>query len=199
MQRLWGKLLAGEVARPGSYSLHSVDFLSRMSTEDANLIARVAPFVTSGGIIKVGKDFFERHGLRFSDFLYLEDLGLMNAGFSLSLTLDTFEFNECLMSSLFIESNAIVFHLGAKSKSPKELVFEIIALTRVGRDILTLTSIPVNMEYIEEVCDYAISRGAEKAELGTRHPDGKTIFGLRTIREKTKPPPSDITPPPAPE
>ena len=78
MQRLWGKLLAGEVARPGSYSMHTVDFLSRMSSADATALARVAPLVTSIGIIKVADEDFKSLGFTFGDFLYLDDLGLIN-------------------------------------------------------------------------------------------------------------------------
>ncbi len=40
MQRLWASLLAGEVSKPNTYSLRMVDFLSRMSTDEADLIGR---------------------------------------------------------------------------------------------------------------------------------------------------------------
>lgn len=63
MQRLWGKLLTAEVTEPGTYSLHTVDFLSRMSHSDAELLARIAPFQTNGGLIQLDKKFYPSQGM----------------------------------------------------------------------------------------------------------------------------------------
>ena len=111
MQRLWGKLLAGEVSRPGSYSLHTVDFLSRMSSTDANLLAKVAPFVSNGGIIKVGDDFFTEKGLGFQQFLYLDDLGIINGATSiagLTYGLGQSDMNGRAFSNLLLGTNIVL-------------------------------------------------------------------------------------------
>jgi hypothetical protein len=49
MQRLWGRVLAGEVRRPGRFSIRTLRFLSEFSQQDALLFA---DFCTSafGGI-----------------------------------------------------------------------------------------------------------------------------------------------------
>lgn len=190
MQRLWGKLLAGEVARPGSYSLHTVDFLSRMSSADADLLARVAPFATSGGIIRVGDDFFASHNLSFSDFLYLDDLGLINGTVGvggLQYTLGHSDFNGRAISTLLCGKHVLIIDMGEVTKSPPKMVFEVFVLTRVGREILTLASIPINMEYLRKICDYAISHEAEEVQVGTLHPDGRQIMWPQTMAKKRAP------------
>ncbi|MFE8596469.1 DUF2806 domain-containing protein [Archangium violaceum] len=44
MQQLWGRLLAGEVARPGSISLRTLDHLRNMTNSDAKLFSKLCEF-----------------------------------------------------------------------------------------------------------------------------------------------------------
>lgn len=41
MQDLWAKILAGEISRPSSYSLKTIDVLKNMSKKDAELFVRI--------------------------------------------------------------------------------------------------------------------------------------------------------------
>lgn len=188
MQRLWGKLLAGEVAKPGTYSLHSVDFLARMSPSDANLLARLAPFATEAGIIRLEQEFFARHGLQFVDFLFLDDLGLINgtvgAG-SLNATLAQIHHNGRALSTLPCGKHVLIFDMGATSDAPPKTMFDVFSITRVGREILTLAQIPANLEYVQQIAEVAVARGAVEVQMGTLHPDGKQIVWPRTIAKKT--------------
>lgn len=45
MQRLFGRILAGEIRRPGSFSLFTLDVVSKLSPQDAANIVKIAPFV----------------------------------------------------------------------------------------------------------------------------------------------------------
>ena len=72
MRRLWARILRGEVKQPGSYSLHTLDFMRRLSREDAELIEKLAPFITQrmlitglGGAL-LGASGFDRAGTRRS-------------------------------------------------------------------------------------------------------------------------------------
>ncbi|RKG56669.1 DUF2806 domain-containing protein [Corallococcus sp. CA054B] len=44
MQQLWGRMLAGEVARPGGFSLRTIDCLRNMSTAEARLFSELCEF-----------------------------------------------------------------------------------------------------------------------------------------------------------
>lgn len=48
LQQLWGKILAGEIKQPGSYSYRTLDFLKTLSKSDAEIIANAAQFVIDG-------------------------------------------------------------------------------------------------------------------------------------------------------
>jgi hypothetical protein len=81
MRCLWARILAGEVQRPGKFSLHTLDFMRRVSKEDAELIARLAPFVTAE------RDFFYNHDyidpvlannqLGLHELMELQNLGVL--------------------------------------------------------------------------------------------------------------------------
>ncbi|MGK4001151.1 DUF2806 domain-containing protein [Sorangium sp. So ce1036] len=47
MQKIWGKLLAGEVARPRRFSLRTLDILRNLSTDEANLFKSVTGCIES--------------------------------------------------------------------------------------------------------------------------------------------------------
>ena len=48
MQKLWAKLLAGEVERPGSASLRTLSILREMTQKEAELFARAVNYIFSG-------------------------------------------------------------------------------------------------------------------------------------------------------
>ncbi len=72
MQQLWGRILAGEVKQPKSYSLRTLEILRNMTKEEAEHITRVSPFVMYGGII-CSEDF----GADIDTLSLLDELGLI--------------------------------------------------------------------------------------------------------------------------
>lgn len=76
LQRLWGRLLAGEVKEPGSYSLRCLDFLSNLSQSEARLIEKLS---------KLKVDAYIWRNMKHSnpEFLYellqLQELGIVSA------------------------------------------------------------------------------------------------------------------------
>jgi hypothetical protein len=51
MQEVWAKLLAGEVVKPGSCSLRTLDALKNMNSEEARLFANICQFEFNGILI----------------------------------------------------------------------------------------------------------------------------------------------------
>jgi len=45
MRNLFGRILAGEIRRPGSYSMFTMDFLSKLGNNEAELIVAIAPYI----------------------------------------------------------------------------------------------------------------------------------------------------------
>lgn len=98
MQRIWGKILAGEVKQPGSFSLRTLQVIKNINKEEALLFEKIAPFVMSCHADK-DKTFFDsflfagkimhKYGIYFPDIMKLNDAGLLyedafiNVGFEL--------------------------------------------------------------------------------------------------------------------
>ncbi|MBQ4439169.1 DUF2806 domain-containing protein [bacterium] len=98
MQRIWGKILAGEVKRPGTFSLRTLQVIKNINKEEAKLFEKIAPFVMSCHADK-DKTFFDsflfagkimnKYGIYFPDIMRLNDAGLLyenafiNVGFEL--------------------------------------------------------------------------------------------------------------------
>jgi len=182
MQRLWASLLAGEVARPGTYSLHTVDFLSRLSKPDADLIARVAPFITSSGIVKPGSDFLAGKGFRFEDFLYLEEIGIINgAAGTLSFNLGGWDDSGRTVADLACNGTVLRFDMGETARSPAKLTFGAMMITKIGREILSLASFAADEDYLRGIADMAIEKGAHRVLRGRLHADGRQILDLRPM------------------
>jgi hypothetical protein len=97
MQSLWAKLLAGEVAKPGSFSLRTLQIVKTMSKDDAELFTRFSSYVWQDkdspemcahlytlAIIK----YLQLKHIYHSTFLHLETVGLLN------LTKTGYEFSD---------------------------------------------------------------------------------------------------------
>ncbi|MBL0238096.1 MAG: DUF2806 domain-containing protein [Saprospiraceae bacterium] len=85
MQAIWGKILAGEITKPKSYSLRTLDLLKNLSKEEAECFIKFGQFaILSYGVsflinFKGEKLLEEKYKLNFGERLLLEELGLLTA------------------------------------------------------------------------------------------------------------------------
>lgn len=79
MQIIWGKVLAGEVVAPKTFSLRTLETLTNMSPDEANLFARIVQFVVQGSFLLNDDEFNKKYGVYYSDVLKLEEIGLLNS------------------------------------------------------------------------------------------------------------------------
>ena len=84
MRVLWGKILAGEVRKPNSFSLRTLETLRNMSTDDAKLFSKLCGFnCRIGGEIQPlvyneKAEIYTGNGVNFSALNHLETIGLIN-------------------------------------------------------------------------------------------------------------------------
>lgn len=75
VMELWGKILAGEICKPGSFSLKTLDILSSLDTRYANLFQKLAPYVINETFIP-----YDAHidaGIPAVKYATLESIGLI--------------------------------------------------------------------------------------------------------------------------
>ena len=99
MQILWGKVLAGEIEKPDSFSIRTLDVLRKMTREDAICFSKIVPLVLKcpGDKEATFYDFFvpgdleskdrilEKCGITFPDIVRLDEAQLISANSLISV------------------------------------------------------------------------------------------------------------------
>jgi uncharacterized repeat protein (TIGR03899 family) len=87
IKALWGRILAGEIKRPGTYSLRTLELLKTLSKTEAELFQRLQKLAIKfedHSFILCPKDTeltdkYKTKGLRIYEILSLQELGLLNS------------------------------------------------------------------------------------------------------------------------
>lgn len=147
MQMLWGKVLAGEVAQPGSYSLRTLDVLKNLTQHEAHLFQQARNLVFDDEfILKIDhKLTFEKYGLTFSDILELRAAGILQEGDNLNITVTV----DPADSPIIFLNNGLSILIMCPT-APK-VTFYVITLTSAGRELITLIKPNPNMLYLNDL------------------------------------------------
>lgn len=161
MQQLWGRILAGEVKRPKSYSLRTLDLLKNLSKREAEVFTKMSnlaiisnnsPFVFKGD----DNQIIEKYGLSFEDRLLLIEVGIIQPDTNI---IRRFFPNTIDINTLF-ESGKYLIRSLKKANTPESHI-EIIRFTKIGEELLKLLVITVNDSYIKDFSEKLISLGME--------------------------------------
>lgn len=131
MQHIWAKVLAGEVVKPNSFSLKTLECLKNMSTKDAQVFAYIANYVNSDDTIYANNEINNKYNISYADILELDDCGLINANSSISMSHKTYK-----------KKNPIVTFgqlcLFARSELENTIKYPCYILTRAGKELVTI-------------------------------------------------------------
>jgi Protein of unknown function (DUF2806) len=144
MQTLWAKILAGEVASPGSFSKKTLAVVKTMSKTEAEDFTKLA---TNVWLIDVRQEPFivaldaNKCGLSFNALRNLEDLGLISVTFP--------------GISYQFSSNALCVYFGrafhGATDQPKSLNLGTLALTRAGTELFRICKAEPDFRTMAEV------------------------------------------------
>ena len=149
MQELWARILAGEVKRPNSFSLRTLELIRNLSKEEASIFNKVANYVikvNNDALLFKGKhdDILEKFDIGFNDIALLQEIGLLLSGDFITYELKTnsqdrkigFQFGDTLVA---VEKNA---------NSPTQNI-SIILFTKIGKELLNLIEAKPEFLYIQ--------------------------------------------------
>lgn len=156
LQNLWGRVLAGEVKAPGSYSLRTLDFLKNLSQQEAESIAKLAQFVVGNNIYKDDATL-RTHDVSFKFLKEMQDLGVISGVESLGVNVTW----PSLDSSKFIfslTSNSMVLVVRGDDPS-NTFSMPVYPLTAIGRQVFSLGKFDSNIEYLKEVAEHIKKQG----------------------------------------
>lgn len=163
LQNLWGKVLAGEIKQPKSYSLRTLETLKNLSKHEASLFQKIAPFVLREGnnhFIVSNNDILKKHDLNYHEILQLDECGLINSGISVSLQISLSNTEE---SQIFNKCKMIVLK-GLSSSVTKVSVGDY-GLTRAGIEILSLIDFIPDDSIVEDVFDLIVKKSPSNLKM----------------------------------
>ena len=179
MQRLWGRVLAGEVKQPRTYSLHALSLLSQLSKEDAELIARVANFEFGEAMLKLSANELSELSIDYSDLIYLSDINVLNGvggvgGFSKKIELSNFTYNGAAKRAAIIglRPYAVVLIF---PETKADLALQVYTVSKPAAQLMKMCSRNLDMGYLRALARAAKGYGAEEVRYGLADFSGDEI------------------------
>ncbi|ETF01391.1 hypothetical protein W822_17360 [Advenella kashmirensis W13003] len=143
MRMLWGKILAGELERPGRFSFNTLHVMSRLGKNDAEIflnLASLATWETERAFLITEDNIFYEYGVPYLTQLELEDLGLLLSAGSVRRFKDGYWFH-------IGGGQAIVI----KNKGDKTPEVHTKLFTQAGRELLNLVQADANLDYFQKI------------------------------------------------
>lgn len=150
MQALWGRILAGEIKKPKTYSLRTLEVLRNLSKKEAEIFLKFARLnIKTSGIsfilnFKNEKLLEEKYNLNFNDRLLLEELGFLTAN-DLQITLSKTDKEP---ADIYFTLGNILVSLKKPANQPQQQL-QVLIFTKIGQELLKLVSDTPDLDYAQ--------------------------------------------------
>lgn len=153
MQALWGRILAGEIKQPRSYSLRTLELLKNLSKDEAEVFIKFAQLRVNSG----NKHFVYNHdngeflesefGITFMDRLLMTELGLLTSENNLDYQL--YASTELQTHVIYYGKKCIVLE---RANTPAQHL-HVLVFTKIGIELSNLITENPSVKYIEKLCE----------------------------------------------
>lgn len=150
MQALWGRILAGEIKQPKSYSLRTLELLKNLSKKEAEVFMKFGQLaIISGNIsfilnFKDEKLLEEKYQLNFSERLLLEELGFITAN---DLQFKMMPNPDQNAQTVFRIGNTCV--IAERTKGTPQQNLQVLVFTKIGQELLQLINFAPQLDYLQ--------------------------------------------------
>lgn len=168
MQKLWGKVLAGETSQPGCFSVRSLEVLRNLSSEEAELFATICSLVTSvnefiikipieknGRIMIADSEAMSKFGFNHDVFIKLVDAGLLHPESNLEMAFKVKEKPQVFMNN----GRYFQVEFADISNTAQEIAFQSVNFTEAGRQLGTLVPNNFQQNYFDLLASRYLSHG----------------------------------------
>ena len=143
MQKIWARILAGEVQEPGATSLRTLEILKNMTKSDALLFEEVASYMIEDFMYNDDQSE-NRDPIDYGALLHLQDCGLLNTGPFLSTNLNT-AMSEHGWHGVYQD---LVLRIQPTPKTVQTVAVPCVSLTNAGRELLKITDRHLRIDYL---------------------------------------------------
>lgn len=155
LQDLWGRILAGELKSPGSYSLRTVDFIKNLTQKEASKIQKLFSFILFDNIIKsnIQDDKFPndylKENLNYRYLAEMQSLGILSGVDSLGLTLTLRSLRKEIFFNYYMYNEKV---MQITHEDPNNtLKLGVISITPLGHELRSLCPVTIDSNYLNHV------------------------------------------------
>ena len=175
MQFIWGRILAGEVVAPGSFSKRTLDIIRNLSQKEAATFQKIIPFVVHADgdlFITNESDIYEKYGITFEDLILLDECGLLSSAGLVSLT-------QTLNGApgLLIYTAKQLLSLDGAQSYPAKFTYGIHSLTSAGKELFQILEYVPHENYFFDLSEHIFkkSKGSNLSVHQVNSISGKNI------------------------
>ena len=152
LRRLWGKILAGEIERPGSISIRTLGVLRNMIRRDTEYFRQLCAFTwfINGArllVFEFEDEIYQRNGVNCTRLIHLESLGLIKLNDNNNLWIPGLQ--KSMTARYFDKSATVSF----SNDSDNSLYIGQAAFTSVGIELFEIIDVQEVDGFFEYVCD----------------------------------------------
>lgn len=143
MQRVWTKLLAGEIKNPGKFSLRTLQKLKTISSDEAKLFERIAPYVIDQNYIPNDADFLHKFGVEYSELMILQDCEVLSL-------VKTKKYYKSQQAAIYNNKISVFKKKFAIGDEKNEIEARTFPLSKFGKELLKIVNVKYNDDYFYE-------------------------------------------------
>ena len=192
MQKIWARILAGEVESAGKTSLRTLDTLRNMTKTDAAMFTAICDFVMGEDFVFVDDKYMERlSALQYGNLLHMQECGLITTEPFLR---NQFSWNES--NRIQVRYQGYLLLITRNPSSERTLDIPATPLTTAGRELSRIAGSKFHMEYLQAFAGFLRSKNCQLHYLSDRMtlPDGRAAYTNPTLIEPQPQQPDDLAP-----
>lgn len=154
LQNLWGKILAGEIMTPGSFSLRTLSAIRNISINEAKLFQKVLPLICRMGehlFITTNNDILNKYDIFYQDILLLEECGFVKLSSDTGISVPNDK--KC-----FFYTKERVANIEREHSNTKSLQYKVHPLTVVGAELFFVLNQEVNNDYFIDLIKDVVAK-----------------------------------------
>ena len=154
MQKIWAKILAGEVESPGRTSLRTLDTLRNMTKIDADLFNGICNFVIRQDCVFFDESYLKDFdAIRYGNLIHLQDCGLVTIQ---SFLARQFAWGENKELVLQYQNGALL--IAGNQDAPEVLGIPVALLTTAGRELFQIVECKPHWGYLRTLSKFLKSK-----------------------------------------
>ena len=163
-QKIWAKILAGEIANPGKISIRTLEVISNINKKEAELFEKACELVTANQYILKLKNDLSEFGITFEDLLTLRDAGLLHSSDNLVIKSKKVPIPEQNFFAQHIGSD--IYQLfPTKDYNQNELELPQLSLTKAGEELCRLLNKNLNESYVNQLIKEISQKGFQISKI----------------------------------